>query len=322
MLQSRQWESSSVWRSDAVRRAARRVAQRPQRRGRRLRRRRSQGNIVPLGPAAEGGAFSSRLKTGLGSRADGLERRNRSLAGFHCAHRFRRFVGDLLHPRALFRRLRPRPAAAASKSAGVCDDRNTLRIRGAVRSCECHRRARHRPDLHPTRFVHRFFRTFAPRPVTRPTAASPRSSKFKTTRVLPLPSALNTASARPGRLAWNGSARAARGSGRPGCAIARNFRLERDMSDPRPLPARRVQWTHNRNPQIRPDIQRVAQNSPKELPLNPKNGMHPVSSSTGKFWRLMHKGAPQFIQARIHLESGHRQKPKTSHPTAICWTMT
>ena len=43
-------------------------------------------------------------------------------------------------------------------------------------------------------------------PVTgpRPTAASPRSSKFKTTRVLPLPSALNIACARPGRLAWNG----------------------------------------------------------------------------------------------------------------------
>ena len=172
-------------------------------------------------------------KTGLGSRADGLERQNRSLARFHCAHRFRRFIGDLLHPRALFPRLHPRPAAA-SKSTGVCDDRNTLRIRRAVLNCECHRRARHRPDLHPTRFVNRFFRTFAPRPGTRPTAASPRSSKFKTTRVLPLPSALNTASARPGRLAWNGSARAARGSGRPGCAIARNFRLERDMSDPRP----------------------------------------------------------------------------------------
>ena len=36
----------------------------------------------------------------------------------------------------------------------------------------------------------------------------------------------------------------------------------------------------------------------------------------------MHKGAPQFIPTRIHLESGHRQKPKTSPPAAICWTMT
>ena len=29
----------------------------------------------------------------------------------------------------------------------------------------------------------------------------------------------------------------------------------------------RVQWTHSRNPQIRPDIQRVVQNSPEELPF-------------------------------------------------------
>ncbi len=65
---------------------------------------------------------------------------------------------------------------------------------------------------------------------------SPRSFKSKTTRVLPLRSTLNIASARPGGLHGTGAARAARVSGRPGCAIARTFlRIVRDMSDPHPL---------------------------------------------------------------------------------------
>lgn len=63
---------------------------------------------------------------------------------------------------------------------------------------------------------------------------SPRPSKSKTTRVLPLRSALNIASARPGGLHGTGAARAARVSERPGCAIARNLRIARDMSDPHP----------------------------------------------------------------------------------------
>lgn len=75
------------------------------------------------------------------------------------------------------------------------------------------------------------------RPVTRDAIddSIAKIAQIQNDEAPPLPNALNIASVRPGRLAWNGAARAARGSGRSGCAIARNFRLARDMSDPHPL---------------------------------------------------------------------------------------